>query len=1273
MKALRITLVTLGVTLAALLALAGGFWIWAGTDTSLATMLNQAARHLPSGHKLEITQVQGSLREGGRIGSLRWQQGELSVELSDLRIAWLLRPLLDGEVRLSQLAAKSLRVQDHRPPSQDGPPTPLTELLLPIRVDTPFAIDSIELAGATPVKIDGLTGHYTFNSKEHILDVGQVQFSSGTYQIKGSLQAQSPMALALQLQGSVQTPVPSGKKMLTVQARADVTGNLAGRDAALNLQANLTPELKALGSDPVQASVTVRVLPWQSQPLGQATASWQALDVAALWPQAPHTQLSGEATVTPEGSGWRGRAKVTNALSGPGDKQRLPLQALEANILFAEGQLTIESLEGQVAGGQFTAQGKLANTTTANTQNADWRSSLNISGIDTAALDSRLERTILDGQLTAHQSAAGIAFKASVQPSAHAKPTGVVALTGLRIQSLDAQGLWRAPQLELTSVQLRTDDAQLQGNLTLNATTLAVAGQLLLDLPGARAGVNGNMAKTQGQGDLTLRVSDSAKVMRWLRQLPGVSGAVGQLVAQGDAEITAQWQGGWQRQGQDMAVKAQLRTNRLELRESSQKAAQAWRLRDVRTELSGTLQSLKISAQGLAENADRQFSVQLAANGGQLGEGVWQGQLESAQLSVQDGQRSGPWTAKLGERLRLDWKQRGDTRSLQASGGTLRLTGPDDSAATVSWKPAQWSQQSVGKQLQTRWQSQGSLQGLPLAWVDLLDASGQMAKLGLKGDLLFGGEWTANGGDSLKVQATLARTNGDLQLQTEETGAEPLHAGLRDVQLKLTVEGEQAAAKLVWDSERAGWAQADVQTRLRHQGGAWTLSTEAPLAGTITAKLPPVSAWSMLAPPGWRMRGTLDADAVLSGTLGAPQWRGTLRAQDLALRSVVDGIDFSGGTLQARLDGDHLELVDFTLQGAGGQSGGRLGIKGSVTWPPASGAATPLASRLRMELSVQATGLRLSSRPDRRLALSGHLSAQLLDTRLSIRGTLTADQALFILPESTTPQLGDDVVVRTAGQRPAAALPAPGAKIIHIVPDVAVTIDLGPDFQVRGHGLKTRVMGKLDLRSAPGGKILLPRLSGDINTVGGNYKAYGQELDIEEGVLRFFGPFDNPSLNILAIRPKLQQRVGVQINGTALSPVVRLYAEPDLPDAEKLAWLVLGRAGSSGGAEAAVLQQAALALLGGNGQSSSDKVISALGLDELSVSGGATNADGTAGGATLTLGKRLSRDFYVSYEHSLASTVGTFNVFYDLSKRFTLRAQTGEQSAIDLIFTLRYD
>jgi translocation and assembly module TamB len=203
----------------------------------------------------------------------------------------------------------------------------------------------------------------------------------------------------------------------------------------------------------------------------------------------------------------------------------------------------------------------------------------------------------------------------------------------------------------------------------------------------------------------------------------------------------------------------------------------------------------------------------------------------------------------------------------------------------------------------------------------------------------------------------------------------------------------------------------------------------------------------------------------------------------------------------------------------------------------------------------------------------------------------------------------------------------------------------------------------------------VPRLTGTLRTDRGSYKAYGQELDVEEGVLRFFGPYDNPSLDILAIRPNLQQRVGVQVSGTALAPVVRLYADPDLPDAEKLAWLVLGRSAANGGAESAMLQQAAMALLGGSGPGFTARLAQSLGLDSVSMgSASSTASDGTTtSGATVTLGKRLSRDFYVAYESGMAGTMGTLYIFYDLSRRFTLRAQSGQQSAVDLIFTLRYD
>jgi translocation and assembly module TamB len=449
------------------------------------------------------------------------------------------------------------------------------------------------------------------------------------------------------------------------------------------------------------------------------------------------------------------------------------------------------------------------------------------------------------------------------------------------------------------------------------------------------------------------------------------------------------------------------------------------------------------------------------------------------------------------------------------------------------------------------------------------------------------------------------------------------------------------------------------------------------LTGTLRAKLSPLVDWARLAPPGWRLRGTLEASADLSGTRGAPQWHGSVLGQELAVSSVADGLDFSKGTLRAKIEGQRLEIVDFTISGAGGKDAGLLSATGSVDWLPPTGPDASMSSRLRMALDVQADALRVSAAADRRLVLSGQLNARLADERLTVRGALKADQALFVLPEDTAPTLGDDVVMRSKTPVPLRSLqtatPAVSTRL-GLTPDILLSLDLGERFRVRGHGLSTRLGGKLELRSGVD-KAGVPRLTGELRAVSGTYKAYGQNLTIEQGVLRFDGAYDNPTLDILAIRPNLQQRVGVRINGKALSPVVQLYADPDLPDAEKLSWLVLGRSAANGGSEAALLQQAALSLLGDKGRGPSGGLARRFGFDELSI-GSSANSNASGGNVTdttVTLGKHLARNFYVAYEHGLSSAVGTFYIFYELSRQFTVRAQTGEKSAVDLIFTLRYD
>ena len=218
--------------------------------------------------------------------------------------------------------------------------------------------------------------------------------------------------------------------------------------------------------------------------------------------------------------------------------------------------------------------------------------------------------------------------------------------------------------------------------------------------------------------------------------------------------------------------------------------------------------------------------------------------------------------------------------------------------------------------------------------------------------------------------------------------------------------------------------------------------------------------------------------------------------------------------------------------------------------------------------------------------------------------------------------------------------------------------------------MDTRLAGQLHV-TTEGAIGTMPRVNGAVNTIGGTFRAYSQLLNIETGEVRFSGEPTNPTLNVLALRPNYQsdQRVGVQITGSALLPRIRLYAQPDLPDSEKLAWLILGRPAPSGGAESALLQQAALALIGGReGQS----MASRFGLDELSFSGGGDSDTGSTG-ASVTFGKRLSDKLYATYEHSLAGAMGTVFIYYELSRRWLLRGQAGGRSAVDLIYTLSFD
>lgn len=1325
-----------GMVVMAVIAMAGLWW-WAGTSGSLATGLRWVAQYQP----LISEGVSGSLREGGQVKRLVWQQDGITVQASDVSLSWQPWSLLDGTLKLNRLSAAVIHVNDQSP-AKATPSLPPSALGLPLRIALDdFAVGRLQWQGPPALEVLGLSGNYLYTGLRHELAMKHAQFASGRYQGKATLGATQPLRLDASFSGTLDAPVPGRTTTLPLSFSASASGPLAelALKAVLQMQAGGPP---GMATTAPHATATARITPWAAQPLPEADADFRALNIAALWPDAPQTRLTGQARVRPSPSrastgsptsttsAWGLTTQLVNELPGPWDKQRLPLESLQAEGEWHDGAAIVRKLKAGLGGGELTATGEwlgapqtsgaaTTNTSIGTAARQDWSLQVSLKQVNPAALHTQFAALPVDGRATAKSQGSAIVFDAGLQSAAAwqtARSTPSQDGYQLRLRDATATGRWDARQaggtLVLSAFRMRTDDAEIAGSLEAQPAAKAGKGQVAMTAPGIRAEAQGELRPASGAGTLDVQAKDASQALRWLQKLPGVPAELQGANASGNATLALAWQGGWQ----DPALQARLQVPSLDWRgsnatappktaaassspslsiTSAASATQAidavatpvtvLKLRALQASVNGKLNQAQLALQGRVESGTRRYALQLDADGGRINTGrqdalqgwatsAWQAVIKQLSLSVEDpALGEGAWRMATRGNVALRWLPGAAGGTFESGAGEATLAAPSQpdtaapaasaSQALVQWQPIRWR----GGQLATA----GKITGLPLAWIELI-AGPQMAGAGLAGNLVFDGTWDALLGDTLRVKASLARSSGDISVQAETTeGASTrVAAGVKEARLSLDSNGDALTLALRWDSERAGTADGQLTTRLaKDNAGGWTWPADAPLRGQLRAQLPRIGVWSVLAPPGWRLRGTLGANVAISGTRALPQLAGDLTANDLALRSVVDGIEFGNGRLRARLDGTRMRINEFTLRGAGtNNTGGTLSARGEAAW---------LDGKPQVLLDAKLDRLRASIRTDRQVTLSGDLQAKLEGRLAQFTGNLKVDQARILLPDEGTPQLGEDVVVRSsagaaAGQKAPAEASTPKTPATRDANalKLAVQIDLGQDFRVQGKGIDTRVRGSLALT---GDSLTEPRLAGTVNTFGGQYRAYGQRLDVEQGVLRFSGPIDNPALDILAIRPNLTQRVGVQITGTALLPRVRLYAQPELPDAEKLSWLVVGRASASGGAEAALLQQAALALLGSKNGGMSGGLASSLGLDELSFRGASNNADGTTTEGAVTLGKRFSRNFYAAYERSISGALGTLFVFYDLSQRFTARAQAGQQSAVDLIYTFQYD
>lgn len=690
-------------------------------------------------------------------------------------------------------------------------------------------------------------------------------------------------------------------------------------------------------------------------------------------------------------------------------------------------------------------------------------------------------------------------------------------------------------------------------------------------------------------------------------------------------------------------------------------------LQVLRTETTARLQA---SLQGAWQSANKQAS----------GDWLWSGEFKQFDLQGDYSLRlEAPTSVRLGpNRLQM---------------ATAQLTG---SLGKLQIEQVEWTPTSI--------QSSGHMLDLALAKLGQLIIPGNP----IQGDLRVNGDWNVKLSDSIRALVNLQRASGDLSIGQVEEGDKMIPLGLSSFQVQAQAGGlipgtntERASLQFNANGARLGQWQASVQSGLQFEQGQWRMPANSAVSGTLSASIPDLTWVGPLIDAGIALNGNLKMNGTVSGSLEKPDVVAQIDGSNLGLAFAAEGLLLPNGSLSAEVKNDtiHLKRLVFSnkissmpkhpafrdLNWVGQQ--GEFSALGDINWRTQTGT---------IQANMQA--FPLLQRADRWLVLSGEMHLERGDDIWSVTGKMNADGGYFKVPKFPPPSLSSDITVKrglaktgkpanSAGAAKDASLQgaSPARKIIRSKLDMS--FDMGSKFVFVGRGLDTALQGAVRLRSFDGAPL---QASGSIRTDGGTYEGYGQTLEIERGILNFQGPPTNPGLNIRALRKGLAVEAGVDVGGTVAAPEVRLVSEPNVSDAEKISWLVLGRAPDQlAGNDTSLLFTAAGAIFGGDGSRNVPRdIVQRFGFDEFSIAAaenvgasklpaqtvaGSTALNNSTGDQVASVGKRIAPGIVLSVERGLSDASAAVRLSWQITRRISIIGRSGTDSSLDANYVFSFD
>jgi translocation and assembly module TamB len=393
--------------------------------------------------------------------------------------------------------------------------------------------------------------------------------------------------------------------------------------------------------------------------------------------------------------------------------------------------------------------------------------------------------------------------------------------------------------------------------------------------------------------------------------------------------------------------------------------------------------------------------------------------------------------------------------------------------------------------------------------------------------------------------------------------------------------------------------------------------------------------------------GVLKAQAQIHGYVKQPEIESNLKLSNLAFYIPDLGTEYTHGEFTSSSNGWN----NFNLIGSLQSQEGKLELAGKLN----------IKDEVAYALDLQGDDFQVLHLPDKSLLLSPKLAIKGGPSSVDIQGEIIIPKANLILkelPQGFVTKTSDEVFVSDTDQE----IELTNKKKLAVTGKIQ--IKFGEMVHFEGKGMKTDLAGKLLVRLSSKKN---PTGEGVLKFNNATYEVLGQTLNISSGKMLFTGPLTNPELDVKVSRTVKEVTAGMAIEGSVKNPKTRVYSNPAMSDGNALSYLISGKPlNEASGSQNAVLAKAALSLGVDNSASLTQQIATTVGLDEIDVGGGDQGLESTS----LILGKYLSPKLFISYAYGLFSSVGTVGLDYQLTKKISVEAESGEAQAIDLIYTI---